>query len=133
MTITTYDCLSCLFFIFVIFSNYSAHKQSLTLTRCNFTEKVTWFGWYTSFEYDDFISILMTSFWIFISEFLGSRLFILFVNNHKSWQLHKAHKSTKHATKMLEDNWPLTHQHFLVNFLQHDAYKTFLIFISIYK
>ncbi len=92
-------------------SNYSAHTQIVTLTRCNFTESVTWFGWYTAFGEDDVIYVLMTSLWIFITVLLGSRLFILFVN-HKIWQLPKAHKSTQHATKMLEDNWPFSHQTF---------------------
>ncbi len=61
--------------------------------------------------HDGVICVLMTSIWIFITDFLGSRLFILFFN-HKMWSLPKAHKSTKHATKMIDDNWPLSHQTF---------------------
>ncbi len=55
---------------------YSTHTQSVTFTRCNFMESVTWFDWDTSFGHNDIISIMMNSFWIIIYDFLGPRLFI---------------------------------------------------------
>ncbi len=90
----------------VMYNNKSCtvptHK--VTLTRCNFTESVTWFGWYMGFENDDIITFMMMSWWIFIYDILGLRLFIChspltandcLLANH---QCAIAHGTQKHKT-----------------------------------
>ncbi len=123
------------FFIDTCFCQYmfNAHTQSVTLTRCNFMESVAWFGWYMSFGQDNVISVLMMSFWIFIDDFLGSMLFIWWPLVCQPYKLVIAQGTQKHKTcnNDVIRQWALSHQHFLVKFLQYHAHRTLLIFILI--